>query len=576
MKKRKFPYLLFLPVFLFSHWFPLSGQERYSFHPPLDFPLFLSANFGELRPDHFHSGIDIRTGGTTGHPVYSIDEGYISRIKVQANGYGNSIYVAHPGGLTSVYGHLDRYREDIEHFVREVQYRRRTHQVDLYLEPDRFRLEKGELIAYSGNSGNTFGPHLHFEVRKTANQHPTNVLQYGFKISDHLPPRFKTLLVYPLDTGGWVNGSHETYSSQLVLENGAYRLPLERPVLAIGPIGISVEVYDYLDGAPNRCAIYRLEMYSGEELIYSHEMDEFSFSETRYVNAHMNYSAMIRTGIKAHRLHRLPNDRLRIYGQMQKDGILQIRPGEDTPIRIVAMDVAGNKSELRLLIRGEEPGSNGAKTAKGFISTMKYSEANHFHRDGISVDIPANVLYDNMDFTFNTSPTLDGTLSPCYHVGDPEIPLHHPFTLSVPATAPDPSLNSKLVFVTENEEDGRISAGGRYTQGFLVAQLDYFGTYSVALDTVAPVITPLEGSGKRDLSGTRSLKFRITDNLSEIDSYDGYIDNSWALFEYDLKNDLLTYRFDEERVQKGSQHELELYVSDERGNVNLYHSTFIW
>jgi murein DD-endopeptidase MepM/ murein hydrolase activator NlpD len=195
------------------------GQTKTNFRPPLDLPLILSSNFGEIRPDHFHSGVDFKTRGTVGHPVYSIEDGYVSRIKVQANGYGNSIYIDHPSGHTSLYGHLDRYRDDIAQFVKEMQYKQHSHTIDLYLRPDQFRVTKGDLIAYSGNTGGSTGPHLHFEVRTSGNQNPTNVLKYGFDIADHTPPRFITLFITPLDEESQVNGSGKKQAFNLVRDH---------------------------------------------------------------------------------------------------------------------------------------------------------------------------------------------------------------------------------------------------------------------------------------------------------------------------------------------------------------------
>ncbi len=242
------------------------GQSTSLFHPPLKIPMYLSGNFGEIRSDHFHSGIDIKTQGSTGHHVFAIESGYVSRIKVQANGYGKSIYLAHPDGHTSVYGHLDRYREDVEAYVKEQQYRRKSHQLDLYLEPGDFKVEKGAFIAYSGNSGGSMGPHLHFEIR-TANQHPTNVLEYGFPIKDNIAPRFKGLYIYPLEKNARVNGSSEKQFFELVIDQGIYTIPWGTRIEVEGKIGIGVEVYDYLNGASNRCGVYTLEGFVEEEAV---------------------------------------------------------------------------------------------------------------------------------------------------------------------------------------------------------------------------------------------------------------------------------------------------------------------
>ena len=400
---------LFLVQVLFS---PLNGQEDPSFHPPLDIPMYLSGNFGEIRTDHFHSGIDIKTQGTTGHPVFSAEEGYVSRIKVQSNGYGKSIYISHPNGYTTVYGHLDRYREDIAAYVKRMQYSRRSHTLDIYPDRETFKVGKGELIAYSGNTGSSSGPHLHFEVRSTANQHPTNVLSYNLNIRDRTPPRFHSIFIYPMDQKTYINGKPDRFSSRLVSNGGIYSIPYGTRLEAIGTVGISVEVFDYLDGSSNRCGIYTLEMFLDDKPFYSHIMDEFSFSETRYINAHIDYEERIRSGTKAHRLHRLPNDRLRIYDRNLENKVLVLEEERDYNIRIVAKDVAGNSStlEFKLNGRGKTPDiSQGSKTAE---IPMKYMEPNNFSDGPVDVMIPANALYQDLNFSFQSSPPALGRWLP--------------------------------------------------------------------------------------------------------------------------------------------------------------------
>lgn len=554
----------------------LSGQGENSFHPPLKIPMVLSGNFGEIRPDHFHSGIDIKTQGTIGHQVFSVESGYVSRIKVQANGYGKSIYITHPNGYTSVYGHLDRYREDLASYVNQMQYKRQSHVVDLYLRPDQFKVQRGELIAYSGNSGGSSGPHLHFEIRDSGNEHPTNVLKYNFDIGDHVAPRFYSILLEPLGEGSLVNGSHEKHSSVIVKDHGSYTVPFGSRIRASGILGISVEVFDFLDGASNRCGIYSLEMYLDEALIYSHRMDEFSFSETRYVNARMDYAENIRSGIKAHRLYRLPNDRLRIYRELSGDGTLVLDEEKTYHVLIVATDVAGNRSELTFTIKGEQGSVPGMHPGEGVSNHMKYSEPNRFTGRGISVDIPAYALYRDLDFSCDSSPAMAGTLTPFYHISTSEVPLHLPYSLAIEVQVPNPSLREKLLLVSLNDEAAVEAAGGEYKEGAVVASLRNFGKFAVGLDTIAPEIIPLNGSAGRDLSGRRSIAFTIRDELSGIGRYEGYIDNSWVLFEYDPKNDLLIYTFDNNRLKSGTSHELELYVTDEKGNSNLFRSAFTW
>lgn len=565
-------------LFFLSHLLiiQLSGQAEYSFVPPLKIPMVLSGNFGEARADHFHSGIDIKTQGSTGHQVFAIESGYISRIKVQANGYGKSIYITHPNGFTSVYGHLDRYRDDLAEYVTQMQYRRRSHMVDLYPDPNQFKVQRGELIAFSGNTGSSSGPHLHFEVRNTANEHPTNVLRYNFEIADHMAPRFYSIFLQPVGEGSQVNGSGEKFSSSVVRDQGNYTIPYGKSIKASGVLGVSVEAFDFLDGAINRCGIYTLEMYLDGKLMYSHMMDEFSFSETRYVNARIDYAESIRTGTRAQRLHRLPNDRLRIYRDLEGDGFLELDEDRNYDILVVATDVSGNRSELKVRIKGEHIAPAVHTPAERATTTMKYGEPNNFSQNGIRVEIPANALYSDLDFSFDTSPAMKGSLTPFYHISTPEVPLHLPYTMAIKIPPPAPPLREKLLLITINDEGEVEAAGGEFKDGSVVANLRNFGSYAVGMDTIAPEVIPLNGSANSDLTGKKSLKFTIRDELSGIEKYEGYIDNSWVLFEYDMKNDLLTYTLDAMRLKSGMTHELELYVSDEKGNLNLFRSSFRW
>ncbi len=567
---------LILPLLFYMISLQLIGQNSYSFHPPIKIPMVLSGNFGEIRTDHFHSGIDIKTGGSTGHQLFAIEDGYVSRIKVQANGYGKSLYINHPNGLTSVYGHLDRYRDDIAAYVKHVQYQRHSFMVNIYPDPGEFRLTKGDLVAYSGNSGSSSGPHLHFEIRTTAKQHPTNVLKYGFTIEDRIPPRFYKVYIYPVHHQGSVNGQLEKFSSTVVKDNGVYTLPWGTVLEAAGNLGISVEVFDLLNGAYNRCGVYSLEMYVDDRLTYKYVMDEFSFAETRYVNAHMDYPERISTGVRAHRLHRLPGDRLHNYKELLHDGVVTVDENRAYKIKVIAADVAGNRSVLKFTISGNTGIEQLPVQMSEKTTTMHYDVENRFEDGDVSLTLPLNALYDDLEFTFGMTPPAHGSLSPFYHISDRHYPVHKRCKLAIRTSITDPALTDKLLLITLDEDHETTSAGGVYERGSVTSDIRSFGEYAIGIDTIAPEIRSLNGDLTKEPIKKRSLRFIIRDDLSGIERYEGYIDQQWALFEYDLKNDLLIYKLDAQRIERDRVHELELYVSDAKGNVNLFQTSFTW
>ncbi len=306
-------------------------------------------------------------------------------------------------------------------------------------------------------------------------------------------------------------------------------------------------------------------------------MKEFSFSETRYVNAHIDYGEKINSGKTIHKLYRLPNDKLRIYSDLKNEGILDIVEGENQSIKVLASDVAGNIARLSFELKATASLSDPVSGKKTEGQIMKFNEASKFDNGTVQVELPANALFEDIEFHYSETPPSNGFLSQNYHIHSSQTALFKAYTLSVPAPDLAPEYRDKLIFVSYDPEEKKIiSAGGSYQDGRVLAKLRNFGEYALSLDTIAPEIIPLKGSDLKDQSGRKSLRFSVVDDLSGIEKYEGYLDNRWILFEYDPKNDLLSYSFDRDRISSGKEHELELYVSDSQGNVNLYHSTFTW
>ena len=322
------------------------------FRSPMDIPLYLSGNFGELRSNHFHAGIDFKTQGVIGQKIYAAAEGYISRLKIEAAGYGNTIYITHPEGYTTVYGHLDRFRDDVAGYVRDLQYTREQHALNIYPERDEWPVKKGEFIAWSGTSGYSFGPHLHFEIRDAAGQEPMNVLLFGFDIEDYVAPKMFSLYVYPRGDEGLVNNSWQKERFELVGDSGNYRLKPEDTLRLNGKIGFGLEAYDFLNGAHNRCGLYRIRMLVDGDLEYHWEMNQFSFSESRYINSYIDYEEKALHKKTVQKTFLDPNNKLGLYEFAERGGIVDFSEQREYTVEFILEDAYENHSQLKFSVQG--------------------------------------------------------------------------------------------------------------------------------------------------------------------------------------------------------------------------------
>ncbi|MFZ5941995.1 MAG: M23 family metallopeptidase [Bacteroidota bacterium] len=566
-----------LILLLISFFIPDSpAQDLPVFDPPMKIPLYLSGNFGEIRPDHPHSGIDIKTQGVTGQKVYAAADGYISRIKVQSGGYGYSLYIDHPGGYTTQYGHLDSYRSDIENYVKNIQYARQSFSVDIYPAPGELKVSRGDFIGYSGNSGSSAGPHLHFEIRTTADQQPTNVLLYHLPVKDATAPKFSNVAIYPVSEESQVAGSRKKLILPVVSDGKTGSLQNNKVIGVSGDFGVGAEVFDFLDGSSNRCGVYSLELQLDGEVIFRSVMDRFTFAESRYINAHADYAEIVDRNMKIHRLYRLPNDRFSIYDHLVNDGIIRLDDSLVHTLSIRASDVAGNRSGIDFQVKNvpARPTVAGINTEDRQL--MSWKELNEYNADGIFVRIPARSLYNDITFSCERETREKGYYSDWYSVHRREEALHNPMLLKIKAEGLPEELYQRALIVEKDAKNRIVAIGGEREGAFIAVKVSHFGKFAVAIDTLAPVINPVNITAGKNMQQDHSIRFTISDELSGIDSYRGYIDNQWALFAYDAKNSLLVYKFDPDRLTKGKAHELELYVSDQKGNTSLFHSTFIW
>jgi len=566
-----------LIIFYFTKTY-VNAQEL--FRPPVEIPVFLSANFCELRTDHFHSGIDIKTRGTTGLKVVAAADGYAYQIVVSPTGFGKAIYLRHHSGYSTVYAHLDSFNPEIEEYVKKHQYQNKSYSVRLYPPKERFVFKQGDLIGYSGNTGSSAGPHLHFEVRKSAGEKPVNPLIFNFGVEDNLKPLIEKLVIYPATKSTRINGSNNKLVVNTTGRNGIYKLPENTTIRIKGTAGFGISCRDLMNNTSNKFGVNFIELTIDSIQWFICDMNEFDFNETRYINAHIDYESAVRSNIWIQKTFVLPNDRLSMYRHYMNNGLYDFNDGLTHKIKITVKDGYGNTSVLNFEVRAdivpETKNNDVTDDIKGDYTIMPYGKSNTFKSEGIIITIPRGALYDTLYFRYSTEKSNHMFLSPVHRVHDRFTPVHREFSLSlqpdsIPAAGP-----SKLLIVRIDEKKNLIPAGGTYYNGFITTSVNQFGNYAIAMDTVPPQIIPINFMQNSDLTPLKEIRIKITDNLSGIKEYTGIIDGEWALFEYDPKRDLIFYKFDEERISKGSKHSLNLTVTDNCGNTSVLKRDFYW
>ncbi|MCD8173837.1 MAG: peptidoglycan DD-metalloendopeptidase family protein [Alistipes sp.] len=546
---------------------------------PMDVPTLLSANFAEARPDHFHSGIDLKTGGVEGEPIYAVADGYISRVFVSHSGYGRALYVVHPNGTTSVYGHMQRFEPEVEEYVNSERHRQRRHNVDLYPGEERFPVVRGQQIGLLGNSGSSFGPHLHFEIRDTPSQRVHNIPRLGFyDIRDNIPPMLVRLHYIAVDTLNSVPVSRRVKTYELASAASGVYYTADTSALRLPRNGYFVlEATDRKNNTHNTMGIYGVDMEIDGDQVFGYRLDSFLFGETRYVNSYTHYGMQKGSRNELLRLAVQDGNRLSVYRAARDRGAIYLTDDEVHNVRITAWDDSGNSSVLTLKVR-----RNPDDAAPGVPEGIPVDHRRAFSRstDGLHVTIPANSLYEpvyyrqHIDHPAASVPTANmRSLVPVYRIHDADIPLHTAMTVTIDLPG-DIGETDKLCIARVSDDGKRYSyVGGKYSAGRITADTRSFGLYTVVRDVKAPAVTPSFANGA-DLRGRDSFSFNISDDFSGIAYYTGEIDGQWIVFE--RKGAVITHNFDTSTVTyDGREHTLTLRVTDNCGNTASVSRTFV-
>lgn len=533
------------------------------FRPPMDIPLFLSGTFGELRSNHFHSGMDIKTQGREGQLVYAVGDGYISRIKIQHYGYGKALYIQHPNGHTTVYAHLKGFSKEIEEYVKKAQYEKESYEIELFPKPSDLQLRKGDLIAYSGNTGGSGGPHLHFEIRD-ANQKPINPMLFGIDIKDSQAPTVLGLFAYPLADGSIVNQSEKPLKININKQaDGSF---LADKITASGTIGFGVNTYDRQDNTYNKNGVYAVELSVNGSPYLDYDFETFSFDETRYINTLIDYEYYITNSQRVQQCFVLPYNKLSIFNKKTNNGYIDINDGLDYIIEIKVKDFKNNISTIKVPVQGKKELPTKLKESVKTNNLLISGRDNIFEIGKATAFFPQNAFYENLYLDLKEN---DGI----YTIHNDKVPMRSNYTLSIDISD-HPEKDSTNLFIAHLSKKGHPGYSTTYRKNnVLSTRTRNLGDFTIMKDSVAPTIVSHNFKDEQWLSNYRYLKLKIYDDLSGIKNYTATIDGKWILTEYEYKENMLTFDFNDLELE-GTKHLLEVIVSDNAGNSTTFTSLF--
>lgn len=562
--------MFFMRFLVFLLFISISGfgQNNYPkdyFRPPLDIPIAIAGSFGELRPNHFHSGIDFRTQQQEGIPVFATADGFVSRIKISTGGYGKSIYIDHPNGYTTVYGHLQSCNPTIQKILIAEHYDKKNYEIEIYPKPNEIPVKKGDLIAYSGNTGSSGGPHLHFEIRDTKTEFVINPLFFGFdkSFNDTKAPQVLSLMAYSIDDSSYVNGSSKPIALSLSLQkDGTY---LSSKIVANGNIAFAINAFDISDNNYGKNGVYKLDAFLNGMPYYSYAFDSFSFDETKHINTFIDYS-LYKT--QKQRFQKMFINYLypkNIVKTIRNNGILNISSNFTMNYKVILQDFNENKTIVNIPISYGLQLISQPKIIKKTPYFLRAKNENSYTKDDISVYIPENTFYDDFYLNFivkNNELTLH----------DDSVALSEYMTITFDVTK-IPVAEREKMFIG-NLDGSQINYNTTVKKNNLFSiKTKKLGKFILSKDVTAPTIYKPNFTDDANLDTQETLKISISDDLSGIASYNAYLNGKWILMEYESKLNRLTHNLSD-NIYVNGRNDLKIIVKDNMGNTTTFESYF--
>lgn len=551
-------YLLFCSTLFAQNNFP-----KDYFSPPLDIPMQLSGNFGELRPNHFHTGFDFKTQQKEGLKVYASAEGYVSRIKISTFGNGKTIYITHPNGYTTVYAHLQKAVGPIQNFITTNHYKEQSFEIEMYLKPGEIPIKKGEWIAISGNTGASEGPHLHYEIRDSKTEFIINPMLFGFDsgFRDTKKPVITGLYVYPLFSSTVNTSKRPILLNTALQKDGTY---LADKVLANGPIGFGIIADDYDDVSLNKNGVYSVNSFLNGQPKFGYQFDTHSFDDMRYVNSLIDYAKYKKTGQRVQKLFMKNKYDLAFINTDETKGQITPTPNLDNVYRIEVADFFGNKSEITVPIQYDS--SIALIPTEPVVSNyfLMANKDNIFEKENASVIFPAGTFYDDFALNFDVRDKI-------LYLHDDSVPAHSNFTISLTDNTLSKELQEKTFIARLDGEQINYNSTYRKDSVFS-AKVKTLGKYKLVTDTLAPkvsIVKPIEGKWVSQ----DAIRLHISDTGSGIKTYNGFLNGQWVLFEYDNKTRTITHYFNDDFLLNGAN-ELKVIVTDAMGNSTTFETHF--